>query len=129
MLADAHAFWLRAPGHGEIRPVPLPEPGPADVVVRTLRSGVSRGTETWDRRRRRRGRRRRDVSVLRTCQSCGDRRAIGEPRPYRSVGELRLYRSVGVVLRCPACEDAGVVLGVHEKRLVVEWRGRYDIAR
>ena len=68
-------------------------------------------------------------AVLRTCQSCGDRRAIGEPRPYRSVGELRLYRSVGVVLRCPACEDAGVVLGVHEKRLVVEWRGRYDIAR
>jgi 2-desacetyl-2-hydroxyethyl bacteriochlorophyllide A dehydrogenase len=44
--ADAHAFWLRAPGHGEIRPVTLPEPGPEDVVVRTLRSGVSRGTET-----------------------------------------------------------------------------------
>jgi threonine dehydrogenase-like Zn-dependent dehydrogenase len=43
---DAHAFWLRAPGHGEIRPVTLPEPGPDDVLVRTLRSGVSRGTET-----------------------------------------------------------------------------------
>jgi threonine dehydrogenase-like Zn-dependent dehydrogenase len=42
----AHAFWLRAPGSGEIRPVALPEPGPDDVVVRTLRSGVSRGTET-----------------------------------------------------------------------------------
>src|SRR5262245_36608449 len=42
----AHAFWLRAPGCGEIRPVGLPEPGPDDVVVRTLRSGVSRGTET-----------------------------------------------------------------------------------
>src|SRR4029450_7630849 len=42
----AHAFWLRAPGCGEIRPVPLPEPGRDDVVVRTLRSGVSRGTET-----------------------------------------------------------------------------------
>jgi threonine dehydrogenase-like Zn-dependent dehydrogenase len=42
----AHAFWLRAPGCGEIRPVGLPEPGPGDVVVRTLRSGVSRGTET-----------------------------------------------------------------------------------
>jgi threonine dehydrogenase-like Zn-dependent dehydrogenase len=43
---DAHAFWLREPGLGEIRPVALPEPGPDDVVVRTLRSGVSRGTET-----------------------------------------------------------------------------------
>jgi threonine dehydrogenase-like Zn-dependent dehydrogenase len=42
----AHAFWLRAPGCGEIRPVSLPEPGRDDVVVRTLRSGVSRGTET-----------------------------------------------------------------------------------
>jgi threonine dehydrogenase-like Zn-dependent dehydrogenase len=43
---DAHAFWLRAPGYGEIRPVSLPAPGPGDVQVRTLRSGVSRGTET-----------------------------------------------------------------------------------
>jgi NADPH:quinone reductase-like Zn-dependent oxidoreductase len=42
----AHAFWLQEPGHGEIRSVGLPEPGPADVVVRTLRSGISRGTET-----------------------------------------------------------------------------------
>src|SRR4051794_12907614 len=42
----AHAFWLSAPGRGEIRPVALPEPGDGDVVVRTLRSGVSRGTET-----------------------------------------------------------------------------------
>jgi len=42
----ARAFWLRAPGRGEIRPVGLPEPGPADVVVRTVRSGISRGTET-----------------------------------------------------------------------------------
>ena len=41
----ARAFWLRAPGCGEIRAVELPEPGPADVVVRTVRSGISRGTE------------------------------------------------------------------------------------
>ena len=42
----AHAFWLRAPGCGEIRPVVSAEPGPDDVVVRTMRSGMSRGTET-----------------------------------------------------------------------------------
>src|SRR5262245_11432420 len=42
----AEAFWVREPGCGEIRAVGLPEPGPDDVVVRTLRSGVSRGTET-----------------------------------------------------------------------------------
>src|SRR5947209_2693091 len=43
--ADAHAFWLREPGVGEIRQVDLPEPGLDDVRVRTLHSGVSRGTE------------------------------------------------------------------------------------
>ncbi len=46
MKAEARAFWLREPGRGEIRTVTLPEPGPDDVLVRTLRSGVSRGTET-----------------------------------------------------------------------------------
>jgi threonine dehydrogenase-like Zn-dependent dehydrogenase len=43
---EALAFWLREPGVGEIRSAPLTEPGPDDVLVRTLRSGVSRGTET-----------------------------------------------------------------------------------
>jgi threonine dehydrogenase-like Zn-dependent dehydrogenase len=42
----AQAFWLEEPGRGEIRAIALPEPGPGDVVVRTLRSGISRGTET-----------------------------------------------------------------------------------
>jgi NADPH:quinone reductase-like Zn-dependent oxidoreductase len=42
----AEAFWLREPGYGEIRPVGLPEPRSDDVVVRTVRSGISRGTET-----------------------------------------------------------------------------------
>jgi len=43
---DAYAFWLRAPGVGEIRPVTLPERGRDEVMVRTLQSAVSRGTET-----------------------------------------------------------------------------------
>jgi threonine dehydrogenase-like Zn-dependent dehydrogenase len=42
---DAYAFWLCRPGLGEIRPVSLPPPGPDDVVVRALHSGISRGTE------------------------------------------------------------------------------------
>jgi threonine dehydrogenase-like Zn-dependent dehydrogenase len=46
MWRDARAFWLAEPGVGEIRPVSLPGPGPDDVVVRTLYTGVSRGTET-----------------------------------------------------------------------------------
>ncbi|OKI62394.1 zinc-dependent alcohol dehydrogenase [Micromonospora sp. CB01531] len=46
MTRQARAFWLRAPGEGEVRPVELPPPGPDEVLVRTLFSGVSRGTET-----------------------------------------------------------------------------------
>ena len=44
------------------------------------------------------------------------------------VGEVA-GAEMSAVLRCPACEDVGLVLGVQEKRLVVEWRALYDIAR
>ncbi|GAB4053392.1 zinc-dependent alcohol dehydrogenase [Catellatospora paridis] len=46
MASYARAFWTAAPGAGEIRPVALPDPGPGEVLVRTVHSGVSRGTET-----------------------------------------------------------------------------------
>ncbi|GGX91334.1 zinc-dependent alcohol dehydrogenase [Streptomyces anandii] len=46
MNGPARAFWLSSPGLGEIREVSLPDPGEGEVVVRTLYSGVSRGTET-----------------------------------------------------------------------------------
>jgi threonine dehydrogenase-like Zn-dependent dehydrogenase len=46
MSRSARAFWLRSPGHGEIREVALPEPAEGEAVVRTLYTGVSRGTET-----------------------------------------------------------------------------------
>jgi hypothetical protein len=42
----ARAFWLREPGVGEIRPVALGDPDVGEVRVRTLRSAISRGTET-----------------------------------------------------------------------------------
>ncbi|MEU6477198.1 zinc-binding alcohol dehydrogenase [Streptomyces sp. NPDC047017] len=46
MDSPARAFWLGSPGHGELREVTLPGPAPGEVVVRTLYSGISRGTET-----------------------------------------------------------------------------------
>lgn len=46
MAVNARAFWLREPGFGEIRNVVVPKPDPGEVLVRTLRSAVSRGTET-----------------------------------------------------------------------------------
>src|SRR5882724_11280164 len=46
MTRAARAFWFKSPGVGEIRSFDLPAPGPGEVLVRTLVSGVSRGTET-----------------------------------------------------------------------------------
>ncbi|OFW28324.1 MAG: dehydrogenase [Acidobacteria bacterium RIFCSPLOWO2_02_FULL_65_29] len=42
---SARAFWITAPGHGEIRAEALPSPSPDTVLIRALYSGVSRGTE------------------------------------------------------------------------------------
>lgn len=40
------AFWFSGSGEGELRPVSLPPVGDGEVLVRTLCTGVSRGTET-----------------------------------------------------------------------------------
>jgi len=44
--STTRAFWVSAPGRGELRAETLPVPGPGEASVRTLFSGVSRGTET-----------------------------------------------------------------------------------
>jgi NADPH:quinone reductase-like Zn-dependent oxidoreductase len=46
MTRQVRAFWVRGPGVGEIRPATLPGATPDQVLVRTLYSGISRGTET-----------------------------------------------------------------------------------
>ncbi|GIE97344.1 zinc-dependent alcohol dehydrogenase [Paractinoplanes rishiriensis] len=46
MSGDARAFWLAYPGKGEIRPEHVAAPAGDEVLVRTLHTGVSRGTET-----------------------------------------------------------------------------------
>jgi threonine dehydrogenase-like Zn-dependent dehydrogenase len=43
---DARSFWIAEPCRGEIRVEALRRAEPGDAVVRTLYSGVSRGTET-----------------------------------------------------------------------------------
>ncbi|MEL6344487.1 MAG: zinc-binding alcohol dehydrogenase [Myxococcota bacterium] len=42
---NARAFWVEAPHRGAIRAASLPTPGPDEVLVETLYSGISRGTE------------------------------------------------------------------------------------
>lgn len=46
MGIEARAFWLTAPGRGEIRTSTIELPAGGQVLVRTLASGVSRGTES-----------------------------------------------------------------------------------
>ena len=60
------------------------------------------------------------TTVMRVCQSCGDRRMIGEHPAYRGAG---------VVLRCATCDEVAVVIGLQHQRLVVEWRGTYVVDR
>ena len=45
MQEEARAFWVTAPGRGEIRGEVLGTPSEGDVVVHALYSGISRGTE------------------------------------------------------------------------------------
>lgn len=45
MQQQVRAFWIAAPGRGEIRTESLSPPADDEVVVRTVYSGVSRGTE------------------------------------------------------------------------------------
>ena len=93
---DAQAFWLRAPGVGEIRAVTLPEPGRDEVMVRSLRSGVSRGTETLVfrggcrrastppcGRRSRRGTFRRRSSTATSTSASSRQGPAGAARPHR----------------------------------------------
>jgi len=45
-MRQARAFWVVAPGRGEIRAETLRAPAPGEALVETLASGISRGTES-----------------------------------------------------------------------------------
>jgi predicted RNA-binding Zn-ribbon protein involved in translation (DUF1610 family) len=60
------------------------------------------------------------TSTQRTCETCGQRRAIGAHR---------MYRSAGLVLRCPACGDLAATIAVLEHSYVVRLRGGWNVPR
>jgi hypothetical protein len=60
------------------------------------------------------------TTMQRRCHSCGAENALGAHRAYRGAG---------IVLRCPACADVAVRIGVREDALVFEWRGTYTAPR
>ena len=45
-MLEARAFWVTAPGHGEIRAHQLRPPASGELRIRTRRSAISRGTES-----------------------------------------------------------------------------------
>src|ERR1700738_4235016 len=45
-MLEARAFWVTAPGRGEIREQQLRSPAPGELLIRTRRSAISRGTES-----------------------------------------------------------------------------------
>jgi threonine dehydrogenase-like Zn-dependent dehydrogenase len=45
-VGEERAYWTAGPGVGEIRPTHVPEPSSDEVRVRTIASGISRGTES-----------------------------------------------------------------------------------
>jgi uncharacterized protein DUF6510 len=60
------------------------------------------------------------TQVMRRCQSCGDESPLGAHRAYAGAG---------MVLRCPACADVALRIGVRDDRLVMEWGGTFIVSR
>jgi hypothetical protein len=46
-----------------------------------------------------------------------------------TIADHRAYRTAGVVLLRPDCSDVAVVIGIQVERLMVAWRGIYEITR
>jgi uncharacterized Zn finger protein len=60
------------------------------------------------------------TSAVRTCETCGQRRAIGAHR---------LFVSAGLVLRCPACGDVAATIAVLEDSYLLRLRGGWRVQR
>jgi uncharacterized protein DUF6510 len=58
------------------------------------------------------------TAAPRRCQSC----ATVSP-----VGAHRLHRGAGLVLRCPACGDVGLLVGMLPDQLVLVLRGTWTV--
>jgi uncharacterized Zn finger protein len=58
------------------------------------------------------------TAVVRGCQSCGERHAVGAHRAYRGAG---------IVLRCPSCGDVALRVAALPDRHVVHLRGTWTL--
>ncbi|MFI6577905.1 zinc-binding alcohol dehydrogenase [Nocardiopsis sp. NPDC050513] len=104
----ARAFWVDGPGSGEVRDIAVAAPGEGEALVRTLYSGVSRGTEAL---------------VFRGGVPPGQYRAMRAPFQEGDFpGPVKYgYLNVGVVEEGPADLVGRVVFSLypHQTRFVV----------
>jgi NADPH:quinone reductase-like Zn-dependent oxidoreductase len=100
VVEEARAYWIAEPGRGEIRPVALPEPRADEVLVRALRSAISRGTESL---------------VFAGRVPAGQRAVMRAPfQDGEFPGPVKYgYLSVGVVERGPAALVGRTVFCLH----------------
>jgi len=105
---QARACWLLPPGRAELRLEPLRPPGEAEVLVRTLHSGISRGTE---------------MLVFRGEVPASEQQRMRAPfQQGNFTGPLTYgYSSVGIVEQGPPALQGRVVfcLHPHQDRYVV----------
>ena len=108
MTPEAVAFWVRAPGVGELRTTTVSEPGDGEVLVRALVSGVSRGTEALVFRG--------EVPADQYAQMRAPFQEGDFPGPVKYG-----YLSVGVVEKGPAALEGRTVFSLypHQSRYVV----------
>ena len=106
--STATAFWIEEPGRGALRTEDVADPGPGEVLVRTLYTGISRGTEAL---------------VFRGDVPAGERERMRAPFQDGTLpGPVKYgYLNVGIVERGPG-ELAGrtvFTLVPHQSRFVV----------
>jgi threonine dehydrogenase-like Zn-dependent dehydrogenase len=106
--AEANALWYVAPGVAELRRATLPLPGADEVLVRTLFSGLSRGTE-------------RLVFEGRVPESEWQRMKVPSQEGEFSFPVKYGYAAVGVVEMGPdaLCDRTVFALHPHQDRFVV----------
>jgi threonine dehydrogenase-like Zn-dependent dehydrogenase len=107
-MSGARAFWIEEPGRGALRTEHVADPLAGDVLVRTLYTGISRGTESL---------------VFRGEVPAGERDRMRAPFQDGTLpGPVKYgYLNVGIVERGPVGLEGRIVFTLfpHQSRFVV----------
>lgn len=99
-------YWVEAPGRGAVREVRLPAPGPDDVLLRTLVTGISPGTE-------------RLVGLGRVPATCDATMAVPGMQGSFALPILYGYSLVGEVVRGEHAGRVAFTMHPHQEHAIV----------